>query len=174
MKSLTFILISIGSGALAGLILAAMNMFLVEPYVDKAIGLETAKAIDLGKNVPTDDEQDSYRISQKSGSFVGGSILGMAFGSLLGIVYMFCRKAIPFSSDIKRAVFLSLAMCLVLFVVPFIKYPGNPPAVGNPDTIWLRESLFIGFLSISALSALFLGILSYNLRYIQKAPIIVP
>ena len=174
MKSLTFILISMGSGALAGLILAGMNMFVVEPYVDKAIGMETAKAIDLGKNVPTDDEQNSYRILQKSGSFVGGSILGMAFGSLLGIVYMFCRKAIPFSSDIKRAVFLSLAMCLVIFVVPFIKYPGNPPAVGNPDTIWLRESLYIGFLSVSSLSALFLGIMSYKLRHIQKALIVMP
>ncbi len=98
----------------------------------------------------------------------------MAFGSLLGIVYMFCRKAIPFSSDRKRAVFLSLVMCLVLFVVPFIKYPGNPPAVGNPDTILLRESMYIGFLSVSALSALFLGILSYKLRHFQKAPIIIP
>ncbi len=130
-------------------------MFVVEPFVDKAIGLETAKAIDLGENVST-DEQNLYRIWQKPGSFVGGSVLGMAFGTLLGIVYMFCRKAIPFSSDRKRAVFLSLAMCLVLFVVPFVKYPGNPPAVGNPDTIWLRESMYIGFLSVSALSALYL------------------
>lgn len=173
MKSLTFVLISIGSGALAGLILAAMNMFLVEPYVDIAIGMETAKAIDLGENLST-DEQNSYRIWQKSGSFVGGSVLGMAFGSLLGIVYVFCRKAIPFSSDRKKAFFLSLVMCLVIFVVPFIKYPGNPPAVGNPDTIWLRESLYIGFLSVSALSALFLGIMSYKLRHIQKASIVMP
>ncbi len=174
MKSLTFILISIGSGALAGLILAGMNMFVVEPIVDKAIVLETSKAIDMGENVPTDIEQNSYRIWQKSGSFVGGAVLGMAFGSLLGIVFMFCRKAIPFSSDVKRAVFLSLAMCLVLFVVPFIKYPGNPPAVGNPDTILLRESMYIGFLSVSALSALLLGILYNKQRYIQKAPITIP
>ncbi|MEJ7641172.1 MAG: CbtA family protein [Candidatus Nitrosocosmicus sp.] len=173
MKSLTFILISLGSGALAGLILAGMNMFVVEPFIDKAIGMETTKAIDMGEHVST-DEQNSYRIWQKSGSFVGGSVLGMAFGSLLGIVYMFCRKAIPFSSDKKRAVFLSLTMCLVLFVVPFIKYPGNPPAVGNPATIWLRESMYIGFLSVSALSALFLGILSYKLRCIQKIRIMIP
>ena len=79
-------------------------MFLVEPFIDKAIGLETTEAIDMGEHVST-DEQNSYRIWQKSGSFVGGSVLGMAFGSLLGIVYMFCRKAIPFSSDKKRPVF---------------------------------------------------------------------
>ncbi len=172
MKSFTFIIISLGSGALAGLILAGMNMLVVEPLIDKAIDMETAKAVTLGENTDT-GEQNSYRIWQKSGSFVAGSILGMAFGSLLGIVYMFSRKAMPFSSDRKKAVFLSLVMCLVLFVIPFLKYPGNPPAVGNPDTIWLRENLYIGFLAISALSALFLGMLSYNFRYIPKVSILL-
>jgi len=173
MKSFTFIIISLGSGALAGLILAAMNMVVVEPLIDKAIDMETAKAVTLGENTNT-GEQNSYRIWQKSGSFVAGSILGMAFGSLLGIVYMFSRKAMPFSSDRKNAVFLSLVMCLVLFVIPFLKYPGNPPAVGNPDTIWLRESLYIGFLLISALSALFLGMLCYKFRYIPKVSVLIP
>jgi predicted cobalt transporter CbtA len=173
MKPLTFILISLGSGALAGLILAGLNLFVVEPYIDTAIGLETSKAIDSGENVFT-NEQNLYRIWQKWTSFVAGSILGMAFGSLLGIVYMFSHKAIPFSSDRKKAVFLSLVMCLVLFVVPFIKYPGNPPAVGNSDTIWLRESLYLGILAISTLSALLLGILSYRLKYVPKISAIMP
>ncbi len=52
MKSLTFIIISLGSGALAGLILSGMNMFVVEPLIDKAIDLETAKAITSGENDP--------------------------------------------------------------------------------------------------------------------------
>jgi len=174
MKSLTFVVISLLSGALAGIILAGMNLFVVEPFIDKAIGIETDKSINSGENVDT-NEQYSYRIWQKSGSFVAGSILGMAYGSLLGIVYMFIRKSIPFSSDDrKKAIFLSLVMCFVLFVVPFTKYPGNPPAVGNPETIYLRESLYLGFLAISTLSALLLGILSYKLRYISKMPIIIP
>ncbi len=92
----------------------------------------------------------------------------------LELFICFAAKQFHFQATEKGRFFLSLAMCLVLFVVPFVKYPGNPPAVGNPDTIWLRESMYIGFLSVSALSALYLGILSYNLRYIQKAPMIIP
>ncbi len=173
MKSLTFVLTSIVSGAIAGVILAAMNLVVVEPFIDKAIGIETANVIASGETVDMDG-QDSFRVWQKAGSVIAGSILGMAFGSLLGIVYAFSRKALPFSGDRKRAVFLSLVMCLVLFVVPFLKYPGNPPAVGDPETIWIRESLFLGFLGISAISALCLGILFHRLRQISHIPLIIP
>lgn len=173
MKSLTFVLISIVSGAIAGVILAGMNMIVVEPLIDKAIGIETANAIASGENLDM-NEQGSFRVWQKAGSVVAGSILGMAFGSLLGIVYAFSRKTLPFSGDRKRAVFLSVVMCLVLFVVPFIKYPGNPPAVGDPETIWIRESLYLGFLVVSAISALCLGILFHRLRQISRISIVMP
>ncbi len=173
MKSLTFILISIISGAIAGIILAGMNLFVLEPIIDKAISLETAKIIASGENVDM-NEQNSYRIWQKAGSILGGSIFGMAFGSLLGIVYAFSRKALPFSSDRIKAIFLTLVMCIVLFVIPFLKYPGNPPAVGDPETIFLRESLYLGFLGVSAVSALCLGILFYKFRNIPHISIIIP
>ena len=93
---------------------------------------------------------------------------------LLGIVYVFGRSYLPFSGDIKRAVFLSLIICLALFVIPFLKYPGNPPAVGNPDTIYLRESLYLGFLAVSAVSALGLGVLFYRFRGVRHIRIIIP
>ena len=175
MKSLTFILISLASGAIAGVVLAGMNMLLVEPYIDKAIGFETNKAIAAGEHIDS-IEQDSYRTWQKSASFVAGAILGMAYGSLLGIVYAFSRKALPFhGDDRKKAVFLSLVMCAVLFVVPFIKYPGNPPAVGNPETIYLRETLYLGMLAVSAISALCLGVLLYRLRgHTKHISLVVP
>ena len=169
MKSLLFVLISLVSGAISGVVLAGMNLIVVEPFIDKAIGLETSKAVAAGESVDT-NEQNSYRVWQKSGSFIAGSVLGMAFGSLLGIVYVFGRGYLPFSGDIKRAVFLSLVICLALFVIPFLKYPGNPPAVGNPDTIYLRESLYLGFLAVSAVSALGLGVLFYRFRGVPPYP----
>ena len=173
MKSRTFIFISIFSGAISGIILAGMNLLVVEPFIDKAIGIETNKAIASGKHIDL-NEQNSYRIWQKSGSIVAGSILGMAYGSLLGIVYAFSRKFLPFSSDKKKAIFLSLVIYFVMFVIPFLKYPGNPPAVGNPATIYLRESLFLGYLAISTITTLGLGILFYKFRHVKHISIIIP
>lgn len=173
MKSLTFIFISIISGAVAGLILAGMNLIIVEPFIDKAIGFETARHIAAGEHIDL-NEQNSYRLWQKSSSLIAGSILGMAYGSLLGIVYAFIRKFIPFSSDTKRSVFLSLIIYAVLFLIPFLKYPGNPPAVGDPATIYLRESLYLGFLAVSAIFTLCLGILFYKFRKVKHILIIIP
>ena len=54
-------------------------------------------------------------------------------------------------------------MWFVLFLVPALKYPANPPAVGNPETIYYRESLYIGLVAISGFSALGLALYIGNL-----------
>ena len=65
MKSITFIFISLFSGAISGLILAGMNLIVVEPFIDKAIGFETARHIAAGEHIDM-NQQNSYRLWQKS------------------------------------------------------------------------------------------------------------
>ena len=36
-------------------------------------------------------------------------------------------------------------VCAILMVA--IKYPANPPAVGDPETIYYRQSLYVGYFS---------------------------
>jgi hypothetical protein len=38
-----------------------------------------------------------------------------------------------------------------VFLVPFLKYPANPPAVGQPGTIGSRTELYFGFVAVSLL-----------------------
>ena len=38
-------------------------------------------------------------------------------------------------------------------IVPFLKYPPNPPAVGNPETIGPRTTLFFSMIAISIVAA---------------------
>jgi predicted cobalt transporter CbtA len=40
-------------------------------------------------------------------------------------------------------------MWLTLFFIPFLKYPANPPTVGDPETVVLRAILYISFIAIS-------------------------
>jgi predicted cobalt transporter CbtA len=44
-----------------------------------------------------------------------------------------------------------------LFLVPTLKYPANPPGVGNPQTIYYREILYVGFIATSGFTALALA-----------------
>ncbi|MFZ0325677.1 MAG: CbtA family protein [Nitrososphaeraceae archaeon] len=173
MKTLLFIIISLISGIMAGEILACINLFIVEPTTDKAIGYELQKDMAKGEKVDF-GEVNSYRIWQKSGTFAAAAFIGMAYGGLLGIAYVFVRKYLPFSDDKKKAILLAGLMYLAIYLVPFTKYPPNPPAVGNPDTIGLRDHLYTTFQIASIIIALVMGILFFKFRSVTKISYIVP
>jgi hypothetical protein len=173
MKSLTFIFVSLLSGVIAGVILAGINYFVAEPFIDQAIGIEVDNSIASGEVVDF-DESSSYRVWQKEGTFAAGAFLGLTYGAILGIVYVISRKYLPSSNDRKKALILAAIMCLSLYVVPFIKYPANPPAVGDPETIGLRDSLYTSYQMASGLIALGVSILMYKLRRISYIKYIIP
>ena len=68
-----------------------MNLIVVQPFIDKAIGFETARHIAAGEHINTNEQNLLCRIWQKSTSLIAGAILGMAYSYLLGIVYAFIR-----------------------------------------------------------------------------------
>jgi predicted cobalt transporter CbtA len=160
LNAISFVIITLLSGAIAGTILGAINQVLVEPYIDRAISIETQNVIKEGQVVDSVELQN-YRLWQKGGEIAAGTILGMSLGALYGIVFVYSRSLLlPHSnSNIRKALILAGIMWFVLFLVPALKYPANPPAVGDPETIYYRESLFIGILAISGFSALGLALI---------------
>ena len=158
MKTFTFIAMTLLSGAIAGVILGLINQGIVEPFIDKAIGIETQKQVNAGKIIDF-AQQSQYRIYQKEGEIVGATVLGTSLASLFGVVFAYSRSSLPASNNKKKALILAGLMFFVLFLVPALKYPANPPAVGNPATIYYRESLFIGFIAVSGFSTLGLALL---------------
>ena len=73
---------------------------------------------------------------------------------MFGVVFAFSRSGLPGSNNKKKALILAGIMGLILFVVPALKYPANPPAVGDPESIYYRQSLYGAFLAISGFLAL--------------------
>lgn len=173
MNSYSFIFISLLAGAIAGLILASVNYFVAEPYIDQAIGIEIENIIAAGETVDF-NELNTYRVWQKEGTFVAGAFLGVTYGAVLGIVYVIARKYLPSSDDRKKALILAGLICLALYVVPFLKYPANPPAVGDPETIGLRESLYTSFQLISGLIVLGLSVLLIKFKSVNNFKYLIP
>jgi predicted cobalt transporter CbtA len=160
LKAATFVIITLLSGAIAGTILGVLNQVLVEPYMDIAISIETQNAIKEGEDVDPVELQN-YRSWQKAGGIAAGTILGMSVGALFGIVFAFSRSSVlsHSNSNIRKALILAGIMWFVLFLVPALKYPANPPAVGDTETIYYRQSLYISLLAISGFSGLGLSFL---------------
>ena len=156
MRTALFLAIVLISGALAGTIHGVANLILVEPYLDTAIGIENQHLFASGEEKNTPEfraEFDSYRYWQKGGQILAGAILGTSIGALFGIVYAYSRNSLPGRTDLKKTFTLAAIMWLTIFIIPFLKYPANPPTVGDPETVVLRSILYLSFIAISGFGA---------------------
>ena len=172
MNSISLLAVTIFSGAIAGTILAIINLGLVEPYIDSAISLETQRKMSSGENVNM-AELVHYRIWQKGGAIAAGAVYGISLGALFGIVFAYGRKALPGKNNRQKALFLAGILWIVLYLMVAIKYPANPPAVGDPETIYYRQSLYVTYLAISGFTALALA-LAWNRVQLEYKKILFP
>ena len=124
--------------------------------MDGAIMIENQALFASGEAEDTPEfwaEYESYRIWQKEGQVLASAILGTSMGALFGIVYVLSRDALPRGSDVKKASVLAAIMWFSVYLVPFLKYPANPPTVGDGETVVLRAALYLLFIAISGFGA---------------------
>ena len=154
LKTGLFIAIVLIAGCIAGTIHGLANLAIVEPYLDEAIGIENQNLFASGEEEDTTEfwvEYNSYRVWQKSGQILAGAILGTSVGALFGIIFAYSRKILPGNNHIKKALVLSGLMWFTIYIIPFLKYPANPPTVGDTETVVLRAILYLSFIAISGL-----------------------
>jgi predicted cobalt transporter CbtA len=170
MKAITFIAITLLAGAIAGTILGILNQGIVEPYIEQAIALENEKAATAEEGeIINPIEFNNYRLWQRGGEIAAGTILGTSTAALFGIVFAYSRKSIPGSNNKKKALILAGIMWFVIFLVPALKYPANPPAVGDPETIYYRQSLYLTYLAISGFTALGVAFMYGKMKQVIKS-----
>jgi predicted cobalt transporter CbtA len=156
MRTAIFLAIVLVSGALAGTIHGMANLAIVEPYLDQAIGIENQNLFASGEEKDTPQfwvEYSSYRDWQKGGQVLAGAILGTSMGALFGIVYALSRNSLPGKNDLRKTFVLAAVMWVTIYLIPFLKYPANPPTVGDAETVVLRSILYLSFIAISGFGA---------------------
>ena len=157
MKTGLFIVIVLLSGCFAGIIYGVLNLIIVEPYLDSAINIENQNLFSSGEEIDGPQfwvEYYEYRSWQKGGQILAGAILGTSIGSLFGIVYALSKKSLPSRNNIGKTLILAGLMWFTLFVIPFLKYPANPPTVGDGETVVLRGILYLTLIAISGFLAI--------------------
>lgn len=83
------------------------------------------------------------RGTQQVGGMVAALLYGAALGAVFGIAYAAVRHRLRATDDWRAAVALAMAGFTGVFLLPFLKYPANPPSVGDPDTITRRTALYL-------------------------------
>ncbi len=143
-------------GLLAGLLVFAFGKVFGEPQVDRAISFESAmdeaKAkADEAKGIHVQEEPElvSRPVQAGLGLFTGVMVCSTAFGGLFALVFAVANGRAAALGP--RGISALLAACgfIAVYVVPNLKYPANPPSVGEPDTIGQRTALYFIMLGLS-------------------------
>lgn len=150
-------------GVLAGLCGAIFATVVTEPRVDDAIALEEQRAAEHG-----DDESDGAEVrvdrsDQKgAGLFAAYALAGAAFGLILAVTTLSLRTTT--GGPFRRVALSGLMLATAITITPWLKYPPNPPAVGDPDTVGERERYYVLAIVLAALLLAGAAHLSARLR----------
>jgi len=137
----------LAAGLVAGVLAGLFALVLAEPSIDAAIALEEAAAGASQAEAPHADagartEPGISRTTQKIGLVVATSLYGIGVGALFGVAAAWARGRLA-GDTWTRSLKLGAAAAGALVVLPALKYPPNPPAVGDPATIGGRTSLYL-------------------------------
>ena len=142
------------AGSLAGLAAGAASALFMAIFgrgpMREAIDLEESRSAGAGAH-----HEDLFgRGVQEIGGAVGLLVFGLALGLVFAIVLAAVGPRLGAHTPLAAAVRLGLAGFATVVLVPLLKYPANPPAVGDPDTIDQRTLLYFVALGLSILLTL--------------------
>ncbi len=149
------------AGLLAGLLAGLFAFSVGEPLLDRAIAIEEASTHGGAHH---HDEEVFSRPTQKAGLFFATGLFGVTVGGVFGLAFAFFRGRLAADSDFKRSVYLTAAVFAGAFLIPFLKYPANPPTVGDPDTIGARTAAYFTLVALSLLVVLAAWLAAHALR----------
>jgi hypothetical protein len=134
----------------AGLLAFAFASIFGEPQVQHAIDFEDRVA--ALHHEAAGAEVVSRGVQRTLGLLLGTVATGVALGGLLGLVFAYAYGRVGALRARATAALLAAGAFASITLIPFTKYPANPPAVGDPDTIDKRTVLFFAMIAISVLA----------------------
>jgi hypothetical protein len=148
----TLLICGLIAGAIAAMLATGFASVAGEPAIDGAIAFEDTTA--AAANEPPAAEVVSRTVQKTVGLFTAAAAYCIALGGIFALVFALVYGRVGSAPPERTARWLAAAAFVVVFLVPFIKYPATPPAVGDPETIGRRTELFLVMVAVSLLSAL--------------------
>ncbi|WP_412539498.1 CbtA family protein [Longispora sp. K20-0274] len=127
------------AGGVGGMLSGGFSWLVNEPIMDRAVELEAARSAAAGEVA----EEVFTRSQQHIGLLVGTTAVGIAYGILFGLVYYLIHRS-DLGTDVwGRSLRLATAGMVGVGLLPFLRYPANPPGVGSGDTVVGRTDAWL-------------------------------
>ncbi|MGI9083816.1 MAG: CbtA family protein [Aeromicrobium sp.] len=157
-----FLIRGLLAGLIAGVLAFTVAYTVGEPQVDAAIAVEESAA--PAEPAPADGHSHSHddeagtevsRANQSTWGLATGTLaVGTVLGGVVGLVSAFAAGRLGRLRPSQSTALVALIGLVAVGLVPFLKYPATPPAVGNADTIGDRTLVFFSMQGISLMAAI--------------------
>jgi hypothetical protein len=145
------------AGLLAGILGFVFAWSVGESPVNSAIAFESYVEYTVHHEEP-EEEMVSRPLQSTAGLGTGTLIYGVALGGIFALVFVATYGRLqPFAARGTAALVGGLGF-IAIYLAPFLKYPANPPSVGDPDTISMRTGLYLVMVLVS-IAAMVLAVL---------------
>jgi hypothetical protein len=140
------------AGGVAGLLAFGFAFVFGEPQVDLAIGFE--EHMHHMASEAAEPELVSRAVQGTIGLFAGVIVYSCALGGFFALAFAYAYGRIGALNPRGTATVLAVTGFVTLILVPQIKYPANPPSIGEPDTIGMRTALYFTMIALSVIAAI--------------------
>ena len=134
-----FILRGLAAGAAGGAAAALFLRFVTETQIGAALRFEDA----TGLGLPPGEAAEFSRGTQHWGGMAAAVIYGSLLGVVLGVVVAALHHRLSGAQRVRAGGQGRRRAFVALVLIPALKYPPNPPTVGDPDTIGQRSTQFL-------------------------------
>lgn len=157
------------AGALAGVLAFVYARVFITPIIGRAIdyedGRDEARAA-MGGVHEHGIELFTRDVQSWAGMGFGVLAFSVAVGGFFAVAFVVARNRFPATSTRTTSVLLAAGAFVTVSLVPFLKYPANPPSIGESDTIKERTALYLVMILLSV--ALTLAALWLRQRLIPR------
>jgi uncharacterized membrane protein YidH (DUF202 family) len=150
------------AGACGGALATGFATVAGEPSIDRAIAYEhgrvlrAAKAVGMQHGVVFPDLVPRS-VQKSAGLLTAALVYGLALGGVFALVFAVAYGRVARAGPRPTAYGLAAVAFVVVYLVPFLKYPASPPGTTNPDTVGRRTLLYVTMIAISVLAAVAAG-----------------
>jgi predicted cobalt transporter CbtA len=143
------------AGAVGAVLAFVFARLCAEPVIARAIAFEDGRADAENAHGVHEHGAELFTrgVQANAGLGFGVLIFGVAMGALFAVLFCIVAARVKSVRSHALSVFLAAGAFGAVYVVPFVKYPPNPPAVGQSDTIGARTGWYLVMVLTSAVVA---------------------
>ena len=153
------------SGAFGAVLAFLFARVCAEPVIGRAIAFEDGRSDVLDAHGVHEHGVELFTrgVQANAGLGFGVLIFGLAMGALFSVLFCVVSARARTIGPQQLSALLAAGAFVAVYLVPFLKYPPSPPAVGQADTIGARTGWYLVMVLASVALAIAAGWLARRL-----------